>query len=651
MPPLILKFGPFELDRRNFELRRDGQAVKLDHTPLELLFLLVENAGTLVTREQAVEQVWGNGVFIEVESSLYTAVRKIRRALEDDTGEPKYVQTVSRKGYRFIGDVERVYVGSPADESPAPVLTSSSRKWLWRAFAGGIFVISVSLAWFGTHRGEPHRMMLAVLPLQNFSGDPQQEYLADGLTEEIITELGNLDPTHLGVIARTSSMQYKNAKKDVPQISRELGVGYVLEGSVRHAGNEVRVTVQLIRCSDQTHLWAQSYDGELGDVLKLESGMALDVAAQTRLVLSQETHERLRTVQRIDPQAHDAYLRGLQGWNQRNTEGFRLAIAEFTRATKAAANYAPAFAGLARVYSLAPIFADIPASDAVPRALAAANQALTLDQTLADALTARAFTNVHYLYDWTSAEKEFRRAVELEPNNPYTHFFYSNSFLSPTGRHQEAIAEMKKALELDPLSTRMQCFAGRTFIWARQYDAALAQFKRVDQLDPNFALNHERMAHLYAILGRFDAAITEEGRARALVGENPQSVQIKTDMLRKALHDHGEKGYWQSELLLAQSGENPPEAYTAAFGLAMIYSHLGDRENAFAELETAYAERDEEMTNLEIEPQFDPLRSDPRFQELKQRVGIPSHTSQVSRKRLRFPSRGKGSAPAWNSAA
>jgi tetratricopeptide (TPR) repeat protein len=228
------------------------------------------------------------------------------------------------------------------------------------------------------------------------------------------------------------------------------------------------------------------------------------------------------------------------------------------------------------------------------------------------------------MHDWTSAEREFRRAVELEPNNPYGHFFYSNSFLSPSGRHDDAIAEMKKALELDPLSTRIQSFAGRTYIWARRYDDALAQFQRVNQLDPDFALNHERLAHLYAILGKFDDAISQESKARLLMGEKAETVAQKADLLRRTSASHGAEGYWRTELQLSR-GENPPESYNSPLGLAVIYSHLGEKEQAFANLEIAYRDRDEELTNLAVAPQFDPIRSDPRFVDLERRVGIPGH--------------------------
>ena len=460
-----IKFGRFELDRRNFELRCDGEAVKLDRIPLELLFFLAERAGTLVTREEAVKHVWGDGVFIEAESGLYTAVRKIRRALDDDIGEPKFVQTVSRKGYRFIAQVETAQGYSTTSLASAGVRRSASRWLLWSCLLSLVTATVLFVLLRRVRQVQPtDRIMLAVLPLENLDGDEGQDYLAEGITEEIITQLGSLDPRHLGVIARTSAMRYKHTRMSVQEISRELGVAYVLEGSIRRSANNIRVTVQLIQSSDQTHLWAQSYDRELSDVLQVEHEIAAVAAGEVRLTLSDQVHQRLTATTRLNPEAHDAYLRGLQGWNQRTREGFLQAIEDFHHATELDPNYAAAYAGLARVYSLAPIFAGIPPGEAAPKALDAASRALQLDESLSDAHSALAFVKGHYEYDWVSAEREYHRAIELDPNNPYGHFFYSNSFLSPFARHEEAIAEMKKAMELDPVSTRIQSFASRTGI-------------------------------------------------------------------------------------------------------------------------------------------------------------------------------------------
>ncbi len=356
----------------------------------------------------------------------------------------------------------------------------------------------------------------------------------------------------------------------------------------------------------------------------MESDIAGIVATETRLTLSEEANLRLAAATRMDPEAHDAYLQGLVGWNQRTRDGFLQAIANFQRASQLDPNFASAFAELARVYSLAPIFAGMPAATAAPKALEAADRALRLDPNLADAHSAIGFVKAHYEYDWPAAESELRRAVELEPNNPYPHFFYSNSYLSPLGRHQEAIAEMWKALELDPLSTRMQSFAGVTLTWARHYDDAVTQYRKVNQLDPNFALNHERMAQLYALLAKYEDAIAEETKARLLSGERSEEVGAKMNTLRRAVMARGGRGYWEEELQFSKDVQNPPEANVDFYGLAHIYSMLGEKDQACESLERAYSQRDEEMSNLAIDPFFDSLRSDARFKEIEHRVGIPS---------------------------
>jgi len=639
----ILKFGPFELDRQNFELRHNGEPVKLDQTPLELLLFFAERAGTLVTRGEAVEHIWGKDVFVETDTSLYTAIRKIRKALNDDVGEPRFIQTVSRKGYRFIATVQEVPHSPPqqdpagADSTSAPLIAATpadpmtgaaggrtAQRLIWIAAVCVLLAMGIILAVHLRLRHTASKVTLVVLPLENLSGEPQQEYLADGITEEITTELGSLNPDRLGVLARTSAMTYKHSQKSARQISQELGVTYLLEGSIRRSGPSIRITAQLIQSSDQTHLWAKSYDRELSDVLEVESEIALLVAREIQLKLSEQSHERLTKPKRVDPEAHDAYLRGLHGWNERNRNGFLQAITDFRRATELDADNAPAFAGLARVYTLAPTFAGIPASESAPKALEAANRALAIDGTLADAYISVGFVEGHYQFNWPAANREFRRAIELEPNNPNAHFFYSNSYLSPFGRHEEAIAEMKKALELDPLSKVIQSFAGRTFIWARRYGNAFAQFQKANQLDPSFALNHQRLAQLYAAIGRYDDAIAEEMKARLLSGERQPQVVAKMDMLRRAVRARGAPGYWDAELQIETNGPNPPESYSRPYGIAIIYAHLGQIDKAFANLETAYRQRDAQMSEIAVEPQFDSLRADARFADLKKRVGLPS---------------------------
>ena len=625
-----VRTGLFEIDFSSGELHKEGRKVQLQEQPFRVLAILLECPGELITREQLQERLWSADTYVGFDEGLNTAIRKLRVAFGDSAENPRFIETVSRRGYRFI---------APVQPEPFPALfphatavaarpRAVSHKMRRIGFAAVFFVVLTLTVFLVFLRRAEHRksqlgkIMLVVLPLENFTGDSQQDYLADGITEEIIAQLGSLDPQHLGVIARTSAMRYKHTQKNAAQISREVGANYLLEASIRNSGDRIRVTAQLIQSSDQSHLWADSYDRQLSDVLRIESDIASSVASQIRLTLSHQTNQRLAAAGPTNVEAHDAYLRGLQGWNLRTLDGFQQAITNFTRATELDPGYAPAFAGLARVYSLAPIFAGVPAGEAAPKALEAASRALSLDETLADAHCALGFVKAHYEYDWPAAEREFRRAIELEPNDAYAHLFYSNSYLSPLGHHEEAIAEMRRAMELDPLSPHIQSFAGVTFKWARRYDDSLAQFQKVNQIDPNFPLNHERLAQLCAILGRYDEAIAEERKARLLAGEKQQDVLAKMSALQRSLAMKGERGYWGDQLQFARDPQNPPEAYIRPYGIAIIYAHLGEKAKALENLETALAERDTQITELAIEPQFDALRSDARFADLERRIGL-----------------------------
>ena len=422
--------------------------------------------------------------------------------------------------------------------------------------------------------------MIVVLPFLNLSGDAQQEYFADGMTEEMIAQLGSLDPRHLGVIARTSAMLYKGTQKDSAQIARELGVSLLLEGSVRRVNDRIRVTAQLIQASDQTHLWAGSYDRDVSDILKLQSDVASGIAGKIQLTLSQQVQQSLAGTPSVNPAAYEDFLQGLHGWNLRNRPGFEQAIAAFSGAVAKDPNFAEAYVGLARAYMIAPIFGISTPDKTLPKALEAATRAIALNDNLADAHTALAFIKSHLDYDWPTAEREYRRGLSLNPGDAQVHFFYSNGYLSPFGRHDEAIAEMKTAAELDPFSPPIQSFLGRTYLWARRYDQALAQFQRANNLDLHFAVGHERLAHLYTYIGRFNDAISEESTARTLSGEDPQLVRSREDALRKALAAHGAQGYWQALLDLSSLKPNPPEAYDDAYGLAILYARLGETAKA-----------------------------------------------------------------------
>ena len=637
-----IHFEGFELDPGAFELRRDGQLIKLERIPLQLLLLLAENRQRLVTREEILRAIWGENVFVDADNSINTAVRKARQALKDDPENPRFLRTVPGKGYRFTAEVKSVNstvspeglasVEKLPQESPTPanddpdVPSPLRNKWAILTLIGVLIVVGAVLILRPRPNPPPQpstrRAMLAVLPFVNLSGNPGEEYLADGMTEELITQLGGLDPNRLGVIARTSSMQYKGAPKSAAQIAHELGVDYVLEGSVRWNDQRVRVTAQLIQASDQTHLWAADFDRDPGDVLRLQSDLALAISSKIELTLSPPVRARLADAPPVNAAAHDAYLLGLHELDLRTKSGVERSIAEFQNAIALDPQYASAHAALARAYSLAPVVRAMPPIEAMPKARDAALRAIELDPGLASGHSTLGFVKAHYEFDWPSAEREYLRALALNPNDAYAHFFYSNSYLSPLGRHAQAIEEMRKAVAIDPFSAPVQAFLGRTYIWARQYDQALEQFQKVAEMFPGFAIDHERLAQLHAFMGRFDQAIAEDTKARLLSGENEKSALAKEAILRHAWTTQGAPGYWKTLVELSQTAENPPEAYNSPFGTAILYAQLGDKARALNALEQAYEQRSLAMTEINIEPAFDPIRGEPRFKALLQRVRL-----------------------------
>jgi TolB-like protein/DNA-binding winged helix-turn-helix (wHTH) protein/Tfp pilus assembly protein PilF len=623
----LYRFGSFEFDPQIGELRKQGIRIRLEGQPVAILVLLLERPGELVTREELQKKLWPSDTFVDFEQSLNAVIRRLRLALDDSAESPRYVETLSRKGYRWIAPVHAAPT-AVGDGGAAPGLEPKMRPrwrrrsvWLMLAAATAVAAILVASSLWRS-RPDSGKVMLAVLPFHSLSDDTRQEYFADGMTEEMITQLGGLDPRHLGVIARTSAMRYKASHKDAAQVARELKVHYLLEGSVRAQGQRVRVTAQLIQAHDQTHVWADSYDRDASDILKLQSEVARAIAGQIRLRLTRQVEQHLASAPRVNPLAHAAYLQGQLAWNLRSKEGSRRGIEEFQRAVAIDPNYAAAYAGLAQAYALSPVNGYLSELEAMPRARDAAARAIALDDSLAGSHIIMAYFKAHFEYDWPAAEREFQLALKLNPSDPYAHLSYSNSYLSPFGRHDEAIAEMKKAIELDPFSSRVQSFLGRTYIWARRYDDALAHLQKITQTFPSFAIDHQRLAHLYTYRGEFDKATTEETRARILAGEDPRNVVKLEESLRKAYASRGPRGYWEKLLELSQRSDNPPEAYTTSDGLAILYARLGEKKKALQALEQAYKERQVHMTEIGVEPAFDALRSEPRFQDLLHRIGV-----------------------------
>jgi TolB-like protein/thioredoxin-like negative regulator of GroEL len=460
------------------------------------------------------------------------------------------------------------------------------------------------------------RVMLAVLPFLNFSGDPSQEYFNDGLTEEMITKLGSADPQRLGVIARTSAMKYKNTHEDVHQIGRELGVDYVLEGSVRREGDRVRISAQLIQVRDQTHLWAESYERDAHDTLALEIVVANTIADQVERTLSPPHLLARRTNARpVNPEAYDLYLKGRFYWNQRTEASFWKGIESFKQAIEKDPNFAQAYVGLADCYILLGPNDALPAKQVYPLAKAAVLNALRLDDALAEAHASLGFVTL--LYDWNpaQAEIEFRRAIELDPSYATAHHWYAYD-LAAMKRSDEAVAEIRRALELDPLSPIINTDVGQILFLARRNDEAIVQCQKTIALDPEFNQVYWYLGLLYEQKGMFDKAFDAFLKATPGPSDSPQGVAY-----RAAYRNSGIKGYWRQRLgMLERQSE---KQYISPWTFAVSYSLMGDRDRALEKLEKAFGERYPSVIFVQIEPVFDNLRSDPRFAELLHRISSP----------------------------
>jgi TolB-like protein/DNA-binding winged helix-turn-helix (wHTH) protein/Flp pilus assembly protein TadD len=617
--------GDFELDVRLQKLRRAGRALKLERVPMEILLLLIEQNGQLVTREQIIGRVWGTDVFLDTDNSINGAIRKVRQVLKDDPEQPRFIQTITGKGYRFIAPV----VDAAPDPEPAPVISpplaqavEGSRKGssLWWWVLPGIAVILLAvLGYFRWSQSRSQaalsgqRTMLAVLPFENLTGDADQEYFSDGMTEEMISQLGSLDPAHIGVIARTSVMHYKHSPEKLQQIARELGVQYVLEGSVRGDADKVRITAQLIQMRDQTHLWARQYDRETKDVLVLQSEIATEISDEIRSALGERKPIAPTVEPTLSPQAYEAYnlyLKGQYFLNKRTIIGFHEAINYFQQATEKDPGDARAYAGLADAYTLVASYQGSPAEEFASRAHAAARRALQLDDSLPEAHAAYALIVQNHDYDWQTAEKEFKRAIELNPNYATGHHWYAEH-LAWRGRFDEALRESERARQLDPLSLIIAADHAAILYYARQYDRAIAQFKVVRELDPDFPRGAVIFC-AYMQKGMFE-------EARAVIdkpGVNPWQLSNMAYLYGRAGDSAKARQKLKELLELNQRQSVDPIVVVQA------YVGMGNNDEAIAWLEKAYLQHSNNLTALNVEPVYDPLRDDPRFQNLLRRVGL-----------------------------
>jgi len=636
-----LRFGVFEVDPRAGELRKYGLRVRLQEQPFQVLAMLLERAGQVVTREELQKKLWPADTFVDFDHGLNKAVNKIRDALGDSAESSRFVETVARRGYRFLAEVKAAdeapvhrpefapaQLASPqpratetGDRAPFVDNAATSERRLaplaWRISAFVLLaVIAAFAAWKIHSRNRPTSAIhsLAVLPLESLSNDASQDYFADGMTDELISDLGQISA--LRVISRTSVMGYKHARKPLPQIARELNVDAIVEGTVLRSGDQVRITAQLIDAAADKHLWSQSYEGELKDTLALQNQVARAIADQIRINLNPQEQAALKTAKVVNPEAYESYLKGRYFWNKRTPDSLKVALAYFNQAIDEYPTYAQAYSGLADTYALLGDwqYGVMTPKEALPKAKAAATKALELDGTLSEAHNSLAFCFDAFDWDLESAGKEFQRAIELNPGYATAHHWYA-WHLSLLGRYDEAIAEMRKAKSLDPLSLIINADLAELLVIAHFYDESIIQSRKTIEMDPNFALAHNQLAQAYLQKHMNAEAIAELQKAVELSASCPTCIAN----LARAYAASGRTNEAAKRLSDLKNHSNG--GYSDAAEVSMVYAALGDKDQAMHWLEIGYEQRFN--PGVLLRPGFDPLRPDPRFQDLIRRIGFP----------------------------
>ena len=623
-----LRFGVFEADLDARELTKLGKLLPMQEQPFQLLAMLLEKPGTLVTREELQTSLWPQTV-VDFDHGLNKAVSKIRDALGDSAENPRFVQTVARRGYRFLADVSVVSggpieplvpesgsIGSPAAGESDP---TEARSWRFVAWSiAGVAAVLLAALWY--HFGSvststrPPIRSLAVLPLENLSGDTAQDYFADGMTDELITQLAHVGA--LRVISRSSVMTYKHLHKPLAEVGRELDVQAVVEGTVFRSGDRVRLSAQLIRVPADQNLWAQSYEGDIRDSLALQSKVAQAVAGQIAATLSVEEQLALGDSKAVNPQAYEAYLKGRYYWNKRTADGLTKAIAYFRQAIAADPTDAKAYSGLADSYALAGDweYGLLSPQEAFSESKSAATKALALDGNLSEAHTSLAFALDLYGWDWDAAEKEFKRAIELNPSYATAHQWYAWHLLE-RGHNDEGLFELRRAEKLDPLSLIISVDIADALCIALLYDESIQQSNKALEMDPGFSHAHFELGQALVQKGRHEEAIAEFEKAIELSGHlavfdanlaYAYAVSGRQKVARDIARD-----------LEARHDQNP----AADANIALIYVGLGDHDAAMSWLNKAYDARFN--PSILLRPAFDGIRTDSRFKELRRRVGLP----------------------------
>jgi TolB-like protein/DNA-binding winged helix-turn-helix (wHTH) protein/Tfp pilus assembly protein PilF len=650
-------FGPYSLDLRSGELRKLGTRVRIGEQAFRILCMLLETPGEMVTREELRMQLWPGDTFVDFDHGLNSAVQRLRDCLSDSAGNPRWIETIPRRGYRFVGRVDWLennsssnsLIPSRAIESepespnggtrasglaepkvcPQPIVerdrcraeatlpNHGKQRWLLIlvVIAASALLVFLSLnrlreRWLGRPRTYPIKS-LAVLPLVNLSNDPDQDYFADGITEELTTDLAKISA--LRVISRTSTARYKGSRKGLPEIARELNVDAIVEGTVTRSASHLRITANLVQASPEKHLWAESYASEVGDVVTLQGLVAQAIAREIQVSLTKNEQDLLTASRPVNPDAQDLYYMGMFSLRKGTAESSQKAISYLQQAIQKDPNYAQAYAGLAATYANWIPGLNRP-RDRMPEAREYAMKALARDNTLADAHSVLGTVKLLYEWDWPGAEEEFRQTMRFNPNYAWAHCWYSRGLVIQ-GRKEEAIAEANLSLAIDPSPLGWDYLVW-IFLLAGRDDIASERAHKLLDLAPNYSWAHWTSAKVLEQQGKMEEAAQEFLKADELFGAGPQEVARLKEMMASS----GAAGYWRQKLLdykkASRSGYAPPVLAAEAC------VRVGDRECALEWLELGYRERDDLMINLEIEPIFFGLRSDPRFQSLVRRVGI-----------------------------
>jgi TolB-like protein/DNA-binding winged helix-turn-helix (wHTH) protein len=655
----LYQFDQYTLDMRKRALFRRGSPVPLTPKAFDLLLYFAQNPDRVITKDELLKAVWADS-FVE-EGNLTQTVFLLRKALGQKSEGSGLIVTIPRKGYQFTGEISIVSqvsqssIGSRAGDlagtavssvhiapekasgeksgdvgtslsselaTPLPTPSAAKSRRSVGALLGTAAIILVAIGYLSWERfrtsppAPSNRIMLAVLPLQNLTGDPEQEYFADGLTEELIAQLSQLHPEQLGVIARTSVMGYKHSDKRLDQIGRELSVQYVLESSFRRSADRLRLTIQLVRVKDDAHLWAENYDRQMSDILAVQDDVASAVAREIQLHLTLQQQAELTQHRTIDPAAHESYLKGRYFWNKRTEVGFRKAVEYFQLAIAKDPAHAQAYAGLADSYLLLSGYGFEPQAEALPKAKAAATKAIAIDNRLAEAHTTLAMISLQHEWDWPESEKHFKRALDLNPNYSVAHEMYGDGYLWSVGKTEEAIAELRKAHELDPLSLIIVTDLAKHLSFAGHYSEGMEQFRKVLEAEPDFIQAHYYLSRTYVLQGSYADAIAEtekikppdvmpfavgqRGYVYALQGKRHEALEVVKQLQQAATTRHIDPQY-----------------------IADIYIALGDKDLAFTWLNKAYEDHSPIIIMLNTDPKYNPIRSDPRFADLVRRVRIP----------------------------